>query len=174
MTQINSKNGISPSSAWLASALLAAPVVLAAAQNAAAQAPPTVLAPSANDNSKSVAVKTEAISKTFFAKRIDQCCVEIVGLDDKGNGVLKGSDGKPFAYSPTGEKTFIKLYSKSTDSVQKVNPSSGDIYLKIKFTNTKNNIEVVGINTTQQTVYKNKAGEIFTLNPATGDMVFIK
>lgn len=172
MTPKNSKKSIRTSSALLASALLAAPVVLVTSQDAAAQTPATVTTPAAGERGKSDTIKPNPPSKTSYLKQIDQCCIEIVGMDAKGNGVLKGSDGKEFSYGGSGEKIYLKAYIKDAGAVQSATTRQSNNY--IKFAKFVANIEVVGINTNQQTVYKNKAGETFTLHPTTGDMVFIK
>ena len=106
-------------------------------------------------------------------KQVDAKC-SIVGMND-GHTVYRNGRGEYFYVDPsTGDMKFLSsdVYLKMTAiDRSKVSPSKPLHMTKIKFTDLAT---IVGVDERGNTVQKNARGEMFYLDPATGDMVFVK
>jgi hypothetical protein len=182
----------------LASLIAAAPALLLGALSAQAQSPA-----GAAPAEKPAAANTPTSQTAKVATFIKICCLNLVGYNRKGETLLTAQDGQPFTINEAGQRIRIKVTQNdianaapikgvSGDASARAKHITGDITARakhitgdvsataksddlfLKFTTPHNNIEVVGVNAQKQNVFKNQRGETFTINPATGDMVFVK
>ncbi len=100
----------------------------------------------------------------------------IAGLDE-GHTIYKNSRGEYFYIDPqTGDMKFVpnEIFLKYTEKYIKGN-SGFPKHLKFE-AGMKHypSISIVGVDARGNTIMKNQAGELFHLDPMTGDMVFDK
>lgn len=98
----------------------------------------------------------------------------IVGLDD-GHTIYKNSRGEFFYINPeNGDMKYISLMQDIQKFTSTGIKSGKSIrYLKINLKeNTK--VNILGVDAVGNVLQKNSAGEKFYLDPATGDMIFVK
>jgi len=110
----------------------------------------------------------------------------IVGFEN-GSPVFKNSKGEFFTVNgKTGDLNYIKpeefdkfyccikmRYPPDQTASRNV-ASSGKRLTHIKMESEITNVNVLGVDKNGNTIQKNSRGETFTLDPVTGDMIFVK
>ena len=110
--------------------------------------------------------------------------MSIVGFEN-GSPVFKNTKGEFFTIdSKTGDMNFIKPdeFAKFSCCI-KIRPTAreagsgmatGRRLSHIKMESEITNVNVLGVDQAGNTIQKNSRGETFTLDPVTGDMIFVK
>lgn len=105
--------------------------------------------------------------------KLDQA-LTIAGLDD-GHTVYKNSRGEYFYIDPrSGDMKFIpnEVYMKFTEKYIK---GTSGFPKHLKYEGSLKHypmVSIVGVDARGNTIMKNQAGQLFHLDPRTGDMVF--
>jgi hypothetical protein len=135
----------------------------------------------------SPAAKTQNLEKSksnvFLKIRNIESRLSIVGFEN-GTPVFKNTKGEFFTIDgKTGDQVFIKpeefakfyccIKIKIDRSTSRVASASGKRIGHIKMESEIANVSVLGVDQVGNTIQKNSRGETFTLDPVTGDMIFI-
>ncbi len=134
-----------------------------------------------------VAAKTKSLEKSksyvYMKIRNVESRLSIVGFEN-GTPVFKNTKGELFTIDgKTGDQVFIKpedfakfyccIKIKIDRSTSRVASASGKKISHIKMESEIANVSVLGVDHAGNTIQKNSRGETFTLDPVTGDMIFI-
>jgi len=164
---------------------VSARMVLSTAAILAIQAmPATTLAQTAGQE-RMVQQTARSSSSIFIKIRDVDSKNTIVGFEN-GSPVFKNSKGEFFTVNgKTGDLNYIKSeeFAKFYCCI-KLSPlmkrdvasgmATGKRLTHIKIETEINSVSLVGVDNNGNTVQKNSRGETFTLDPVTGDMIFVK
>jgi hypothetical protein len=160
-------------------------MILSTAALLAIQAMPSQTYAQAGNQQKSMQ-KIDASSSSIFIKIKDAGeKVSIVGFEN-GTPVYKNRKGEFYTVNgKTGDLNFIKpeefakFYCciKISNVVKRDGASglaTGKRLAHIKMESEITNVTVVGVDKSGNSIQTNSRGETFTLDPVTGDMIFVK
>jgi len=162
---------------------LAARMVLSTAAILAIQALPESAFAQDGGNVARTQSATKSKSSIFIKIRDVDSRLSIVGFEN-GTPVFKNTKGEFFTIdAKTGDQVFIKpeefakfyccMKIKVDRSMNRVASNSGKRISHIKMESEISNVSVLGVDQAGNTIQKNSRGETFTLDPVTGDMIFI-
>jgi hypothetical protein len=163
---------------------LSARMMLSAAAILAIQAVPAKTFAQTGTQEKTVQRSAMGGTHIHIKIRDTAAKMSIVGFEN-GTPVFKNAKGEFFTFdSKTGDMNFIKPeeFAKFY-CCMKIRPTSreagsgmatGKRLSHIKMESEITNVSVLGVDQAGNTIQKNSRGETFTLDPVTGDMIFVK
>jgi len=164
---------------------VSARMVLSTAAILAIQAMPATTYAQTPVQGKMVQQAARGASSIFIKIRDTSSKNTIVGFEN-GNPVFKNTKGEFFTVNEkTGDLNYIKPeeFAKfycciKIGNVGKRDISTGQATGKrlthIKIETEITSVSLVGVDNNGNTIQKNSRGETFTLDPVTGDMIFVK
>lgn len=162
---------------------LAARMVLSTAAILAIQALPELALAQDGVNAARTQSANKSKSSIFIKIRDIDSRLSIVGFEN-GSPVFKNAKGEFFTIdSKTGDQKFIKpeefakfyccIKIRTTSREAGSGMATGKRLSHIKMESEITNVNVLGVDQSGNTIQKNSQGETFTLDPVTGDMLFV-
>lgn len=162
---------------------VSARMVLSTAALLAIQAMPSTTYAQAAGQEKMVQRSAKSTSYIYIKIRDIGEKTAIVGFEN-GSPVFKNSKGEFFTVNgKTGDLNYIKpeefakfsccIKIKWDRSARNTSSASGKRLSHIKMESEIKDISVLGVDQQGRTIQKNSRGETFTLDPVTGDMIFV-
>lgn len=164
---------------------ISAKMVLSTAAILAIQAMPATTSAKTTGQEKMVQQATRSSSSVFLKIKDSGEKASIVGFEN-GNPVFKNTRGEFFTVNAkTGDLNYIKpeefakfycciKIGNTGKSVSGSGLATGKRLHHIKLDMPVDNLNLVGVDKAGNTIQKNSRGETFTLDPVTGDMIFVK
>jgi len=164
---------------------VSAKMVLSTAAILAIQAMPSTTYAQTTGQEKVVQQAARTSSSIFIKIRDTNSKNTLVGFEN-GSPVFKNTKGEFFTVSAkTGDLNYIKpeefakffcciKIGNISKSVSGSGLATGKRLHHIKLEMPVDNLNLVGVDKAGNTIQKNSRGETFTLDPVTGDMIFIK